>query len=140
MSSVSEGNGTPFVAAEPPQVVDAENFAELIEKGQNRYQQGVVFGVAGEMVGDAQGLFEVLFRDGLAEFEVIEILRDADVLFDVCIGDFLRSFRQREQQLAQFVGDFGEVGTQVVGQHRLGFRVDRAAFRGDELREPGPIS
>ena len=93
MSSVSEGNGTPFVAAEPPQVVDAENFAELIEKGQNRYQQGVVFGVAGEMVGDAQGLFEVLSRDGLAEFEVIEILRDADVLFDVCVGDFLRSFR-----------------------------------------------
>ena len=80
------------MAAEPPQVVDAENFAELIEKGQNRYQQGVVFGVAGEMVGDAQGLFEVS-RDGLAEFEVIEILRDADVLFDVCVGDFLRSFR-----------------------------------------------
>ena len=24
--------------------------------------------------------------------------------------------REREQQLAQFVGDFGEVGTQVVGQ------------------------
>ena len=81
------------MAAEPPQVVDAENFAELIEQGQNRYQQGVVFGVAGEMVGDAQGLFEVLSRDGLAEFEVIEILRDADVLFDVCVGDFLSSFR-----------------------------------------------
>ena len=87
------GKRNSLVAAEPPQVVDAENFAELIEKGQNRYQQGVVFGVAGEMVGDAQGLFEVLSRDGLAEFEVIEILRDADVLFDVCVGDFLRSFR-----------------------------------------------
>ena len=88
------------------------------------------------MLGDHQRPRHVPGRYGLAQLEVVVVLRDADVGLDVGVGDALRAFGQRDDQFAQFVRDFRNVGAQVVGQHRQRLRVNGQPFSGDELLEP----
>ena len=88
------------MACEPPQVVHHEQVAELPEQRHDGQQQRVVLGIAGEVVGDHQRAAHVPREDGLAQLEVVEILRDADVGLDIRIGDALRSLGQRDGELA----------------------------------------
>ena len=88
------------------------------------------------LLGDHQRPRHVPGRYGLAQLEVVVVLRDADVGLDVGVGDALRAFGQRDDQFAQFVRDFRNVGAQVVGQHRQRLRVNGQPFSGDELLEP----
>ena len=105
--------GLALVAGQPPQVVDHEQVAELSEQRHDRQQQRVVLWVAGEVVGNHQGPVHVLRYDGLAQLEVVEVLRDADMCLDVRIGDAARAFGQRDGEFAQFVGDLRDVGSEV---------------------------
>ena len=65
------------------------------------------------MLGDHQRPRHVPGRHGLAQLEVVVVLRDADVGLDVGVGDALRAFGQRDDQFAQLVRDFRNVGAQV---------------------------
>ncbi len=98
------------------------------EEGADRHRERVVFRVAPEVVGDEHGAGHVLFRDGLRQFEVVEVLADAYVVLDVLRGDLLRALGQVGEQLVQLVGYTGDVGAEVVGEHAQCFGVDAAHF------------
>ena len=121
------------MVCEPAQVVDHEHLLELPEQRHDGQEQRVVLGVAGEVLGDHQRAGHVPGDDRLAEFEVVEILRNADVGLDVGVGDALRALGQRDGEFPDFVGDLCDVGSQMVGQHRKRLGVDRESFLPDEL-------
>lgn len=88
------------------------------------------------MIGNHQSTPHVTANHCLAKLEIIEIFRDADVRFDVGVGNPLRPLGQRDGQFAEFVLDFRDVGAEVVGQHRKCLTLDRKTFLCNELLQP----
>ena len=106
------------------------------EQRAERYQQRILLRVAGEVVGDSQSPGHVFLGQRARQFEIVEILADADVLLDVLGRDARGPFGQESHQLVDFVGDLRNVGPQVIHEHRHRLGVDRAVPAPDVFREP----
>ena len=82
---------------------------------------------------------DILFNEGTAQFEVVIILTDTNVLLYLFRGNACMTFWKCNDQFFQFSREATEVGANEIGQHGSGFRfhVDTFAFhiRSDECRQ-----